>query len=119
MSKPVQGRGGQKELLTHCDPFSCQEDAGLAQLPWPQSFPHACHPKHLEEVEDIVGVEAVIAEAVQDLHPRAQGQLLEAALPQRVGLPFLQLPSVIDDVLQVAVKRLGSNQGRKSHTHLL
>lgn len=112
--KRAQGRGGQRELLTHCDLFSSQEDSDLL---WPQSFPHPRCPKHLEEVEDIVGVEAVVAEAVQDLHPRAQGQLLESALPQRVGLPFLQLPPVVDDVLQVAVERLGSKQGKKkSHS---
>lgn len=103
----------RQELLTHCDPFSSQEDSDPAQLLWPQSFPPPCCPKHLEEVEDIVSIEAVVAEAVQDLHPRAQGQLLESALPQGVGFPFLQLPAVVDDVLQVAVKRLGSNQGRK------
>lgn len=108
--------GGERELLTHCDPFLSQEDSDLAQL---LSFPHPCCPKHLEEVEDIIRIEAVVTEAVQDLHPRAQGQLLESGLPQRVGLPFLQLPAVVDDVLQVAVKCLGSNQGRKSHTHLL
>lgn len=112
-----QGRGGQRELLTHCDPFSSQEDSDLAQLLWPQSFPHPCCPKHLEEVEDIVSIEAVVTEAVQDLHPRAQGQLLESALPQRVGFPFLQLPAVVDDVLQVAVKRLGSEEEKVAHTY--
>lgn len=50
---------------------------------------------------------------MQDLDAGAQGQLLEGGLPQRVGFPFLQLPAVVDDVLQVAVKRLGSDQGNK------
>lgn len=90
----------------------------LAQLLWPHCFPLPCCPKHLEEVEDVICIKAVVTEAVQDLDPGAQGQLLEGGLPQGVGFPFLQLPAIVDDVLQVAVKRLGSNQGNKvPHTH--
>lgn len=89
-----------------------------AQLLRPHCLPLPCCPKHLEEVEDIICIEAVVTEAVQDLHPGAQGQLLEGGLPQGVGFPFLQLPAVVDDVLQVAVKCLGSNQGNKvPHVH--
>lgn len=65
---------------------------------------------HLEEVEDVVCVQPVVTEAVENLHSGAQGQVLEAGLPQRVGLPFLQLPAVIDDVLQVAVEGLRPSQ---------
>lgn len=65
---------------------------------------------HLEEVEDVVSVQPVVTEAVENLHSGAQGKVLEAGLPQRVGLPLLQLPAVVDDVLQVAVEGLRPSQ---------
>ena len=65
---------------------------------------------HLEEVEDVVCVQPVVTEAVENLHSGAQGQVLEAGLPQRVGLPLLQLPAVVDDVLLAAVEGLRPSQ---------
>lgn len=74
--------------------------------------------QHLEQVKDIVRVQSVITETVQDLHPRAQRQVLETGFSQRVGLPFLQLPAVVYDVLEVAVEGLGPGTTAPERKHV-
>lgn len=74
--------------------------------------------QHLEQVEDVIRVQPVVTEPVQDLYPRAQGQVLETGFSQRVGLPFLQLPAVVDDVLEVAVEGLGPGTPAPAQKHV-
>lgn len=62
----------------------------------------------LQQVEDVCSIQAVVAEPVQQLHLSARVEAVEQPVPQRVGLPLLQLPPVADDVIQVAAERLGA-----------
>lgn len=63
--------------------------------------------KHLEKIKDVICIQPIITESVQDFHTSTKRQLLETGFSQRVGFPFFELPAVVDDVLQVAVERLG------------
>lgn len=63
---------------------------------------------YLEQVEDISSIQAVVTKPVQQLHLSARRQLLKGALAQWVGLPLLQLPAVVDDVVQVTAECLGT-----------
>ena len=63
---------------------------------------------HLQQVEDVGRVQPVVTQAVQQLHLGADGQLLEGALSQGVGLTLLQLPAVVDDVIEVPAEGLGA-----------
>lgn len=67
---------------------------------------------YLQQVKDIGRVQPVVTEAVQKLHLRASRQLLEGALAEGVGLALLQLPAVVDDVIEVTAERLGARSGR-------
>lgn len=74
-----------------------------------------CKCLHLEQVKDVSSVQAVITEPVQQLHLCPGGLLLEGPLAQGVGFALLQLPAVVDDVVQVTTERLGAG-GQKDGT---
>lgn len=69
--------------------------------------------QYLEQVEDIGSVQAVVTQPVQQFYLRAWGQLLKGPLAQGVRLPLLQLPAVVDDVVQVIAECLGA-EGERS-----
>lgn len=68
---------------------------------------------YLKQVEDIGGVQSVVAQPVQQFHLSARGEILEGRIPKRVGLPLFQFPAVTDDVIEIGAERLGPE--RQSH----
>lgn len=62
--------------------------------------------RYLEKIKDIIRIKPVITEAMQDLHSSTQRKVLETGFSQRIGLSFFKLPTVVDDIFQVAVECL-------------
>jgi hypothetical protein len=62
--------------------------------------------RYLEKIKDIICIKPVITEAMQDLYSSTQRKVLETSFSQRIGLSFFKLPTVVNDIFQVAVECL-------------